>query len=300
MIVSKIAKKVERFFFTPQSPLPIAVFRILYGVCVFMTLILLYTDWMDWFGVHGWISLSTMTAVEPGPRLNLFTVFPQDDNWIRGFFWLFLVFTILLTLGLWSRVSSVIVFLCLTSIQQRQLFITHGGDTFLRVAGFFLMFAPSGAVCSLDRLMRRKKGREVDGPVRRTPWAQWLIQFELALVYVMSFWWKAKGHTWWNGTALYYVTHLQELGRFPIPQLLLSPMALRLGGWFTLAFELAMGLIVWFKPFRYPLLLVGVLFHLTIEYAFNIPMFQWDILSAYVLFIDPADLTRISGFIRTR
>jgi hypothetical protein len=46
-----------------------------------------------------------------------------------------------------------------------------------------------------------------------------------------------------------------------------------------------MGLLVWFKPFRYPLLLVGVLFHLTLEYAFNIPLFQWDILSAYVLFM---------------
>jgi hypothetical protein len=28
------------------------------------------------------------------------------------------------------------------------------------------------------------------------------------------------------------------------------------------------------------------LFHLSLEYALNIPMFQWDMLSAYVLFID--------------
>jgi hypothetical protein len=40
------------------------------------------------------------------------------------------------------------------------------------------------------------------------------------------------------------------------------------------------------------LLLLGLLFHLSLEYAFNLPMFQWDVLTAYVLFIDPDDLAR--------
>ena len=58
----------------------------------------------------------------------------------------------LLAVGLFTRVNSVIVFICLASMQQRNLYITHGGDTFLRVAGFFLMFAPAGAALSIDRL----------------------------------------------------------------------------------------------------------------------------------------------------
>jgi hypothetical protein len=40
------------------------------------------------------------------------------------------------------------------------------------------------------------------------------------------------------------------------------------------------------------LLLLGLLFHLAIEYALNLPMFAWDVLAAYVLFVDPADLAR--------
>jgi hypothetical protein len=35
-----------------------------------------------------------------------------------------------------------------------------------------------------------------------------------------------------------------------------------------------------------------LLFHLLIEYSLNIPMFEWDALSAYVLFIEPEDLAR--------
>jgi hypothetical protein len=283
----------EHFFFTPQSPVPIALFRILYGICVSATVILLHSDWLEWFGVHGWIRLSTMTAVEPGMRLNLFTVMPQDDRWIAAFFWIFLGFALLLTAGLWTRVSSVVVFLCVTSIQQRNLFITHGGDTFLRVAGFFLMFAPAGAAFSLDRLIRVRRGLEGNAVAPSAPWAQRMIQLELALMYFASFCWKLKGNTWLHGTALYYVIHLHSIARFPIPGWIQHPAILKIGSWFTLLLEFSLGVLIWIRRLRYPLLLIGVLFHLCLEYALNLPMFEWDVLSAYVLFVDPADIERV-------
>jgi Vitamin K-dependent gamma-carboxylase len=291
MMLQEARKAWEKFFFAPQSPTPIALFRVLYGVCVFVTLLLLRADWLEWYGMHAWVSRATMKTIEPGIRLDLFAVIPGDDRWIMAFFYIFLGFGVLLTLGLWTRFSSIAVFLCLVSIEQRNPFIAHGGDTFLRVAGFFLIFAPAGAALSLDRLIRaRRKGRlEV---VPRAPWAQRMIQFELALVYAMSFWWKLKGHTWLNGTALYYVTHLHEIQRFPLPGWMQNSIVLTLGSWFTLVLEFSLGVLIWFKRFRYPLLLLGILFHLSLEYAFNLPMFEWDVLTAYVLFINPDDLAR--------
>src|SRR5580704_9835272 len=186
MTLRELRKLWDHFFFTPQSPLPIALFRILYGLCVSATLALLHADWLNWYGVHGWVSLSTMRQVEPGIRLNLFTVMPQDDRWISAFFWVFLGFALLLTAGLWTRLSSVAVFLCLTSIDQRNLFILHGGDTFLRLAGFFLMFAPAGAAFSVDRLIRVRRGLERTHIEPRAPWAQRMIQLELALLYFIA------------------------------------------------------------------------------------------------------------------
>ncbi|MGO8718060.1 MAG: HTTM domain-containing protein [Acidobacteriaceae bacterium] len=294
MTPERMREAWERFFFAPQSPTPIAVFRILYGVCVTATLVLLHAEWLDWFGVHSWITLSTMTRVEPGVRLNLFTVMPQNDAWITAFFWIFLSFAILLTVGLWTRVSSVVVFVCLASMQQRNLYILHGGDVFLRVSGFFLMFAPAGAALSLDRVIRVR--RKLEGPeiAPRAPWAQRMIQFELALLYFSAFLWKIKGVPWLNGTALFYVLHIHAIQRFPLPAWIQHPWILKLGTWYTLALEFCLGVLIWFRPFRYPLLLLGLLFHLCLEYSLNIPMFQWDVLTAYVLFLDPADLERMS------
>jgi len=300
MTLRSLARAWNEFFFAPQVPTPISLFRILYGCCVIATLILLRPDWLTWFGVHSWETLATIRQIEPGMRLNLFTVIPQSDPWIIALFWVFLISAVCLTIGFLTRLNTVIVYLCLTSIHQRNLYINHGGDTFLRVAGFFLIFAPAGAAFSLDRLLRIRRGKEGAEIQPRSPWAQRMIQFELALVYFTSFWWKSMGAPWVNGAALYYVLHLEEIRRFPLPPWIQQPVILKLGSWLALALEFSLGVLIWIKELRYPLLLAGLLFHLSLEYMLNIPMFQWDILTAYVLFVDPADLTRAWNWLRRR
>jgi hypothetical protein len=290
----------DRFFFEPQSPVPIGLFRAIYGTLVVATLVLLRPDWLAWYGPHAWVSLSTMHQLEPGIRLNLLAVLPQTNAWIEAFFWVFLASAILLAVGLFTRLNTVVVFICLASMQQRNLYITHGGDTFLRVAGFFLIFAPAGAALSVDRLIRIWRGKGDSQLQPQRPWAQRMIQFELAIMYFASFCWKIEGLPWVQGTALYYVYHLSEFQRFPVPSLLLRPTILKLGTWFALILEFSLGVLIWVREFRYILLLLGVLFHLSLEYSINVPLFQWDVLSAYVLFIDASDLQRAGNWVSRR
>src|SRR4029077_13809799 len=243
---------------------------------------------------------STMQTLEPGSRSNLFTIIPQHDAWIGALFWVFLASAALLTVGLFTRFNSLLVFLCLTSIQQRNLYITSGGDTFLRLAGFFLIFAPAGAALSVDRLIRILRGKEGASVLPRNPWAQRMIQFELALLYFSSFCWKVQGAPWVQGTALYYVYHLDEFHRFPLPSLFLRPTMLKLGTWLALALEFSLGVLIWIKELRYFILALGVLFHLWLEYSINVPLFEWDVLAAYVLFVEPDDMARVWNWIHDR
>jgi hypothetical protein len=39
-------------------------------------------------------------------------------------------------------------------------------------------------------------------------------------------------------------------------------------------------------------LLAGICLHLGIEYAMNIPLFEWMAVATYINFVDPEDLTR--------
>ena len=300
MIFGVAYKAWDKFFFAEQSPTPIALFRVLYGVLVIATLVLLRPDWLAWYGIHGWVSLPTVLSLEPGTRLNLFSIIPQNDGWIEGLFWVSLASALMLTIGLLTRLNAALVFLCLTSIQQRNLYITHGGDTFLRLAGFFLIFAPAGAAFSMDRLIHIWRRRESRGIRPRSPWAQRMIQLQLSMLYVSAFLQKIKGAPWLQGTALFYVFHLEDLRHFPLPSWFFHAFVLKLGTWFALALEFSLGILIWVKKLRYALLALGVVFHLFLEYSLNIPLFQWDVLSAYILFVDPNDLSRVGNWASRR
>jgi hypothetical protein len=288
----------NEFFFAEQSPLPIALFRILYGLLIIATLIQLRQDWLTWYGVHGLVSLPTAVNLNPGTRLSLFSIFPQSDRWVDALFWVSLGSAILLAIGLLTHLNSLLVFLCLMSIQQRNLYINHGGDTFLRLAGFFLIFAPAGAALSIDQLIRVLRRREPAVVRPRSPWAQRMIQLQLALLYLSTFLFKINGTPWLQGTALFYVYHLDEFRRFPLPSWFFHPVVLKVGTWLALAVEFSLGVLIWVREFRYPILVLGVLFHLWLEYSLNIPLFQWDVLSAYVLFVDPHDLSRAGRWLK--
>src|SRR5579871_2296055 len=144
-----LAASWNDFFFTPQSPISIALYRILYGLLIIADLALLHGDWLTWYGAHGLVSMETFRKISGGANLNLFLIMPQGDAWMESFFWVFVLFALFLTVGFLSRFSSWVVFLCLGSIQRRNWYILHSGDTLLLVMGFFLMFAPTGAAISI-------------------------------------------------------------------------------------------------------------------------------------------------------
>lgn len=298
MTLKSLAEAWNRFFFEPISPVPIALFRIAFSLVVLIDIVLLRSDWLTWFGPRGLVTLKTMQQMEAGVRLNVFAILPQTDVWTNVVFWALLVSVLFLAVGLFTRASSVVVFLLVASLHQRNLYITNSGDTLLRASAFFLMFAPAGAALSLDRLRNIRRGRE-DVEIRpRPPWAQRMIQIELALLYFMTFWSKSQGPAWIDGTALYYVYHLDQFRRFPVPGFLQNLFLVRLETWFTLAVEFSLGVLVWFKELRYYVLALGALLHLSLEYSMNVPMFQWTALAMYVTFVDGADLARAWARIR--
>jgi hypothetical protein len=291
VIVKSIVNSWTEFFFKPQRSTPVALYRILYGLLNIANLVLLRPDWFTWYGSHAYMSVETMNRLSPGARLNLFVLFPQTDFAANAFFWVFLACAISLTVGFMSRFSGVAVYLCLMSMHARNPYILNGGDTVLRVTGFYLMFAATGGALSVDRLKRIWTGREGYEPRLYSPWAQRMIQVQMSVAYLSTFGSKMFGKTWRDGTAVYYVLRLEALHRFPVPfvnRLLVT----KLITWGTLVIEFAVGFLVWFRALRYAVLIAGFVLHMSIEYSMNLPLFEWIMVATYVTFIDPEDLSR--------
>lgn len=290
----------NRFFFEPQSPLPIAIYRILLGLVVLKNFALLLPDVDEWFADRGILSFATAHKVVGGTGFNLFHWLPHSDAMVWAFFVVSVISAVMMTIGLFTRTSTIVLYLTFITLHHRNPIILNSGDTFLRIALFFMMFTQAGAALSIDRLIRIARGKESGPPLPRAPWAMRLIQFQLAFLYIYAFVWKAMGTMWLSGTAVYYTARLSEFWRFPVPYVFEHVWTIKIWTWATLLVELALGTLVWIKELRYWVLLTGVLLHLGIDYSMNIPLFGFIMMTAYVTFVEPDDLKRALGWMRAK
>jgi hypothetical protein len=299
VIVRSMVNRWNDFFFKPQRPTPVALFRIFYGLVNIANLALLRPEWFTWYGPHAFMSMETMHRLSSGARLNLFVLLPQTDFAINAFFWIFMACAISLTVGFMTRFSCVAVYLCLMAIHERNFYIMNGADTVMTVTGFFLMFAPAGGALSVDRLRRIWAGREGHEVPLYSPWAQRMIQLQISIGYISTFGAKIFGKTWRNGTAIYYVLRLNGFRRFSIP-FANNFVVTKVMTWGTLAIEFSAGFLVWIRAIRYWVLIAAFLLHMSIEYSMNLPIFEWIMVSTYVTFLYPEDLSKAWAWICER
>lgn len=284
------------------------VFRILLGFANLASLALLFPTFNAWFSESGFTPLALTQRADPpiardfylgGWKLELpFTVpnvgvFNSISNYhvLLVCLVILMVAAVLTTLGLWTRVSSIILAIGVVSLQHRNTLILHGGDTVVRLGAIYIAMAPSGKACSVDRLIGLWRGRIKPGPVWVSAWPQRLMAFNCALVYFTTWWSKLEGDKWRSGSAAWFPAHLNEFHRFWVPSFLYSGWMVPILTFGTLATELALGTIVFWRPARKWVLLAGLLMHAWIEYSMNIPLFALSICSFYVAFYEGAEIS---------
>ena len=288
--ISGIKGAWNRFFFEPESPLPVAIYRCLTGLIMLANNLLVYPDLFNFYGQRGIVTPSTAVNLSGGTGLNLFQFLPKSDGSLIFIFALSSLAAFTLAIGLWSRISALVVFLTFVSIDHRNPILLNSGDSFLRIGLFFLIFSNAGDAFSVDRLIRLARGKEFGPLPMKAQWAMRLIQLQLAFVYLYAFAWKAMGPMWLAGTAVYYTARLQEFWRFPVPYIFEHMWTIKLWAWSTLVIEFSLGVLIWVKELRYVVLLGGVLLHAGIDYSMNIPLFGFIMVSAYITFVDARDL----------
>lgn len=293
MKVSQIVAAWNEFFFKPQSPLPMAVFRILYALLILgMLLFQLGPDFGFWYGPHGIVAVESVRSFfwQNFPLFDFMTFAGSNGTAYLGFFWLAVTAAVCLLVGFGTRYSALFVFLALQSMHQHDPFNTNGGDCYLRLCAFYLCFSQAGQALSVDRWWNEKYHPERCKD-EYWPWAQRLLQIQIAIVYWQTSLVKLSGEQWINGSAIYYATRLEDLYHFPLPFLYDSIFACQLLTWFTLIVEISMWTLVWVKEFRYWVLLAAVCLHLGIDYSINLPFFEWAFMATFVCFIEPSDLS---------
>lgn len=298
--MNQIRRDWNGFWFGPVSSVPLGLFRLVFGFWTLVYGLLLFPERFLWFSEKGVLPAkqaleynatsgpATGQGLGAGYQINLLTL-PAADHFLTFLLVVYLLAALCLTLGFWTRTSATLVYLGLTLLHNRNAPMHNSGDTVMIVLSLYLLLSPAGAACSLDRLWRIFQGREDDAPPLVVPWAQRLMQVQIAVLYLCTSLSKATGPQWMDGTATYYPLHLAESVRFPTLGRD-NIYVINLFTWGTVAVEFALATFVWVPRLRLYVLAAGAALHLGIEYTFNIPLFSALMITSYLNFLTSEDI----------
>ena len=202
------------------------------------------------------------------------------------FFIIWIVVLIGLLVGYQTKLMTILNWVLIVSIHERNIFLLSGADTVMRVMSFWLMFLPLGRAYALDRRLNPTLPETAFAfPLR-------LIQLQFALIYLATAILKGHGILWLDGSAVYTALQLRGFTH-PIADWLLAtaPYGMfQVMTWFTLLAEGAF-FVLMFLPFGQPrlkalgLLMMG-LAHVGIGVLMAVPNFSVVMLACYFLFVD--------------
>jgi hypothetical protein len=213
----------------------------------------------------------------------------------------FLGVCILFTFGLWTRVTSVLVWTGTLCYIHRGQLILFGQDTMQTILITYLMIGPCGAALSIDALRKRYRAAKAmfSSGGQAVPWAEqalsgpvrsWLanlairlLQINFCLIYMSSGVSKLKGTTWWEHSAAWLTLANPEFGlmRYPayewLMRLLVESRLLMgvLAGSvtvFTLVTELTFPILIWTR-LRPVMVCLSVMLHFGIGIIMGLTVF---------------------------
>lgn len=244
-------QRLNAFFFEPMDARPLAWFRMAIALFALLQVAILSTDWLNIYGVSGyveWFISYELFSIKHLPSVvnlaNWLIGWGMADNTVvLGVSGMYVLALVGLLLGFYTRLSAVIAWLMHFMLCNTAMSMGYGVETFLHIALFYLMFAPSAAYYSLDA----RAGRAAPVESWQARFCLRLMQLHLCLVYFHAGIAKWQGADWQSGEAIWYVLGNQNYSQFDMSFLASYPFISRLLSWWTLVIETAYPL---FMPMR--------------------------------------------------
>jgi hypothetical protein len=320
----------NRFWFAAIDPTGLGFIRILCGVLVFYTTLTYSDDLLSYLGPHSWLDKATQNYLR-----HEVPVFYPENNWneaphpsnedhgetvwsiffhVDDPFWVvvihiaILAVMLLFTVGLWTRVTSVLAWMGAMCYVQRLPTTNFGQDTMLIILLMYLKIGNSGAALSVDRWLelRRSRVRQNAGgeanlallPSWSANFAIRLLQVHFCIIYFASGSSKLLGAAWWNGTAMWLtlanynfapmrVGVYNELLYFLCRNEWLWQICMTSGVVFTLFTEISFPYLIWNKSWRPFMVSCSVLMHLGIGLIMGLSVFSMYMLVMVFAFVPP-------------
>ncbi len=270
-IVATIRQAVDgwsRFWFTPADPTVLGLMRLLVGGMLVYTHLIWGMDLPAFFGEHGWNSPSLLTEIQDGMITPSFWWYVPDD-WLLTAHCVCIAVLLMFWLGLATRVTSILSLAITISYSYRAHMANFGLDQINAVLCLYLCIGPCGAVLSLDRCLAswlsRRRGDDslahIVKPSATAGLARRLIQIHFCVIYIYAGLSKLQGPAWWSGEAVWLAFANREYQAVDMTWVAWYPWIVELTTHATVIWEVSFAALIWVRPARPFVLLIGFLLH---------------------------------------
>lgn len=302
-------RAIDRLFSGQEDALALGVVRVAIAGILFLSALLHVGAVGEYFSDESMIHGRFAALAFPSRWSLFFTI--QDPLAVRAVWAVGVLALGLWTVGLFTRISSVVGLLLWISMYGRNPLLYAYPDQLGLMLGFLLALTPAGRGFSLDA---RWRGRGGTVPI----WCRRIIQLQLAIVYTATGLEKT-GDTWRvEGTAIWYTLTNPYNRHYDIGPLLaaLQPWLLKPATFAVLIWEVSFGgfvayhwlrdmigrrLPVWgwrIPDLRWVFLTFGAAMHLGIQLGVYVVFFSPLIVGAYLSFFDADELRRATARLR--
>ena len=331
------AHAVDRFFFRPLEPTTLGLLRIATGIVVLYVHLVYCIGLSNYLGPNAWVVNKGWTnkpgeggvtdflrhgntlagpswswddtagGVFKGQTMWSIYYHVEDPFWVSVIHGGILTIMLLFTLGLWTRVTSVLAWIGALMYIQRLPGMLFGMDTMTNLGLFYLMFAPCGSALSLDRWLwvraekRRLGANYVPRPPEPLVSARLLtraIQINFCIIYGAAGTSKLLGSSWWNATAPNRFLLNYSFAPFDVPGYTamlkyladhrwMWEVACTIGVVYTLVMELGLPFLIWNRRTRWVMVCGSVVFHTMIALLMGLVTFSLMMLCLVLAFVPP-------------
>lgn len=280
----------NRFWFRPADPATLGVIRIGAGAMLFYTHLVWSLALTSFIGPKAWLPGSAVRPIQEGTWSWSYLWWIEDSP---ALLWTAhvaaLVVFALLTVGLFTRVVSVLALIAALAYVQRLPGALFGLDQINVMLAMYLAIGPSGDTFSLDRRRAKRRAGE-DLPVRSSWTANLairLIQIHMCVIYLFAGMAKLTGPAWWDGTALWMAFGNMEYQSLDMTWMADWPLLINVMTHVTVFWELSYCALVWPRLSRPVVLALAVPLHLGIGICLGMMTFGLIMLVGNLAFVPP-------------
>jgi hypothetical protein len=284
-----VMKSWDQFWFKPALPHTLALIRICGGAMLLYTHAVWSVNLTAFLGEDAWLDTETVALMNrdaAGHNYAWSYLYYVDSP---ALLWVLHLVTLgvfaMLTVGLFTRVTSVLAWAITIAYCNRLTGTLFGLDQINAFIAMYLMIGDSGGVWSVDAWRRRQTG--VSAPRVSTNIAVRLLQIHMCVIYLFGGIAKMRGETWWDGSALWYAFASLEYQSLDMTWTVHYRRLLALMAHVTVFWETFYCFLVWPKLTRPLCLAMAVAVHLGIAFCLGMKTFGLAMIIGNLVFIYP-------------